>query len=209
MVSISLAWLWVALDIWNDHLQLWFPINIALLMSEEGGSSSIRPISYLIGQLIPDPLLWLVDCQQRRVWSPISQVLILSWIRLDRMPVGVQQKPLPVWYQSPIMYISCIMDQHQYRYRWWNISGVFPATNMVYTWCILKIYNWCQKFNFSCFGRFPERSFYWGAPSPTLACSPVSSNGESTPPLMGAARQAGGLGGILLQHLHSTCRYCR
>ena len=189
-VSINFAGLWVDLDIWNDHLQLGFHINIALVRRPLFNPCYLQ-CSHLIGRLVLKPPLWLVDWQQRRVSCPISRVLILSWIRLDRMPVGGNQKLLP---QIPI-------SNNVY---WTNTNtGITDEISLV--WLLQLFLLW----------EFPQRRFYRSAPSPTLWL--VSPNGESTPPLVAPASQAGrqagsregGVGVILLQHLHSTGRYCR
>ena len=84
-----------------------------LLLSKLGGSSSMLSLEP-IGRLILNPRFSLVKWQQERVSvaSPceISQVLILSWIRLDQMPVGGKQKPLPAIPISNNIYPNkCIM----------------------------------------------------------------------------------------------------
>ena len=191
-----------SLDIWNNHLQLGFPINIALV---RWGWLLALHCSYLIGGLILNPLLWLVDWQQRRVSvAPlplVSWVLISSWIRLDRIPVGGQgkQKPLPVIPISNNVYLvyngPTPIQVSLMKYRWYSYCNHY-GVHMVYL--TVKHALMCQKrmiveglrfcpdnkiqlFFFWKVLQIPERSFYW-APSPTLGCS-LSWNSESTPPL--------------------------
>ena len=131
-VSINFAGLWVDLDIWNDHLQLGFHINI-VRVRREGVSSSIPAIC--------SAHIWLVD------WSSIlfsdwsigsregylarylefSSCLEFDWI-------GCQwgaTRSSSLRYQSP----KCILDQHQYRYHWWNISTTFLALGVFHREC--------------------------------------------------------------------------
>ena len=149
--SIWLAGLWVASISGTTIFSLDFPL-ILLLSGEAGSSSKLSPTySYLIGQLILNPLLWLVDWQQRRVSvAPlplVSLLLISSWIRLDRMPVGGKQKPLPVIpisnnvhlvYNGPTPIQVSLM-----KYRWCSYCNQY-GVHMVYVsysnihWCVRK-----------------------------------------------------------------------
>ena len=170
-VSINFAGLWVDLDIWNDHLQLGFHINIALVRRPLFNPCYLQ-CSHLIGRLVLNPLLWLVDWQQRRVSCPISRVLILSWIRLDRMPVGGNQKLLP---QIPI-------------------SKMYTGPTPIQVSLMKYLYN------FSCFGSFPQRMFLIPKCSfaHPVACFPKwwvhSSLGGTSKSGRQAGRQAGRAG---------------
>ena len=182
--------MWVDLDIWNDHLQWGFHINITLVRVKRKAplQSLLSPV------LISD---WSIDPQspsligrlaaEKGIFLDISSShLVLNSTGSDASGGQPEAPPcdtnLQYVYNGPTPIQVSLMKY---------LSGVLPTTSHA-------------------LGVFQKEGFTEVLlPQPWI----VSSNDESTSAHSGTSKSGieGGVGGILpaAQHLHSTSRYCR